>query len=184
MTQLTKFLIILAATGALSAPVLNSRQLGGEGQAADPLISDFDNAAGYAGENALIHISHLLGGDAQEPDEPGLNNGGGNGGSTSGGNPPPPPPPGGHKLKMAKRQLDKLSDGLADVANAAGLTGEGDLIETNGDAIDGQLTGDAGQLGEQLGEDEETIGEDAGNLVPEKLPNAPAAGGAPGIRRV
>ncbi|KAH7174629.1 uncharacterized protein B0J16DRAFT_388452 [Fusarium flagelliforme] len=179
MTQLTKFLIILAAAGALSAPVINPRQLGGEGQAAEPLISDFDNAVGYAGENALIHVSHLMGGDAQEPDEPGLNNGGGGGGSTSGG--PPPPPPGGRKLRMAKRQLDKLADGVADVANAAGLTGEGDLVETNGDAIDGQLTGDAGQLGEQLGEDEETIGEDAGNLVPEKLPNAPATGGAPGV---
>jgi hypothetical protein len=85
---------------------------------------------------------------------------------------------------MAKRQLDKLADGAADVMNAAGLTGEADLTETNGDAIDGQLTGDAGQLGEQLGEDEETIGEDAGNLVPEKLPNAPAAGGVPGVPRV
>ncbi|KAJ4111374.1 hypothetical protein NW768_011953 [Fusarium equiseti] len=182
MTQLIKVLIILAATGALSAPVINPRQLGGEGQAADPLISDFDNAVGYAGENALIHVSHLLGGDAQEPNEPGLNNGGG-GGSSSGGNPPPPPPPG-RKLRMAKRQLDKLADGVADVADAAGLTGEADLVKTNGDAIDGQLTGDAGQLGEQLGEDEETIGEDAGNLVPDKLPNAPATGGVPKVPRV
>jgi len=171
MTQLTKVLIILAAAGALSAPVNKPRQLGGEGGASDALISDTDNASGYMTENALIHLSHLLGGDAQEPDEPGLSN---NGGGSSGGPPPPPP-------KMAKRQLDKAANGAAAVANALGLTGEGDILETDGDAIDGQLTGDGSEIGTQLGTDEEDIGERVGNLVPEKLPNAPAAGGVPRI---
>ncbi|KAL4731737.1 hypothetical protein ACLX1H_000719 [Fusarium chlamydosporum] len=179
MTQLAKILIVLAAAGVtFGAPVNKPRQLGGEGQAADPLISDFDNGTGYATENALDHLSDLLGNKVEEPNEPGLNGGGG--GSTSSGSGAPPPPPPGPKARMTrmtKRQLDKISDGVANVLDAAKLTGEADLVETNGDAIDGQLTGDAGQLGEQLGEDEETIGEDAGNLVPTSAPAAPAAGG-------
>ncbi|EKJ77970.1 hypothetical protein FPSE_01896 [Fusarium pseudograminearum CS3096] len=170
MTQLTKALIILAVVGAsFAAPVNQPRQLGGEGAAADSIISDTDNASGYAGENALIHIAQLLGSDAQEPNEPNGLSGSGSGG----GSPPPPPPPKGRMTKMAKRQGDKLSDGAAAVLNQVGATGVADIIKTDGDAIDGQTTGDGALIGEQVGGDEEDIGERVGNLVPNKMPAAP-----------
>ncbi|WXC60468.1 hypothetical protein SNK03_006344 [Fusarium graminearum] len=171
MTQLTKALIILAAVGAtFAAPVNQPRQLGGEGAAADSIISDTDNASGYAGENALIHVAQLLGSDAQEPNEPNGLSGSGSGG----GSPPPPPPPKGRMTKMAKRQGDKLSDGAAAVLNQVGATGEADIIKTDGDAIDGQTTGDGALIGQQVGGDEEDIGERVGNLVPNKMPAAPS----------
>jgi hypothetical protein len=177
MTQLTKVLIILATVGAtFAAPVNKPRQLGGEGSALDSVVSDTDNASGYATENAEIHLANLLGGDASEPDEPnGIDGSDGGSGSGSGGNPPPPPPPGpkARSVKMTKRQGDKISNGAAAVLDTVGLTGEGALVETDGDAIDGQTTGDAALIGQQLGGDEEDIGERVGNLVPDKMPAAP-----------
>ncbi|CEI62198.1 hypothetical protein FVEN_g10303 [Fusarium venenatum] len=176
MTQLTKVLIVLAAIGVtFAAPVNQPRQLGGEGSAADSIISDTDNASGYAVENAEDHIAELLGGHPTEPDEPnGLS------GSGSGGGSPPPPLPGpkARMVKMTKRQGDKISNGGAAILNAVGLTGEADLVETDGDAIDGQTTGDAALIGQQVGGDEEDVGERVGNLVPNKVPTAPGVPGA------
>lgn len=174
MTQLTKVLIVLAAIGVtFAAPVNQPRQLGGEGSASDSIISDTDNASGYAVENAADHIAELLGGHPTEPDEPnGLS------GSGSSGGPPPPPPPKARMVKMTKRQGDKISDGAAAILDAAGLTGEAALVKTDGDAIDGQTTGDAALIGQQIGGDEEDVGERAGNLVPNKLPTAPGVPGA------
>ncbi|RGP64001.1 hypothetical protein FLONG3_9700 [Fusarium longipes] len=174
MTQLTKVLIALAAIGAtFAAPVNKPRQLGGEGGASDAIISDTDNASGYGVENALIHISQLMGGDATEPDEPNGNSDSGSGG----GSPPPPPPPGPkvRMVKMNKRQLDKISNGVAAVLNAGGENEEATFVEDNGDTIDGQLTSDGTLIGQQIGGDEESIGEGAGNLVPNKMPTVPAA---------
>ncbi|KAG8672747.1 hypothetical protein FPOAC2_06150 [Fusarium poae] len=175
MTQLTKVLIALAVIGAtFAAPVNQPRQLGGEGSAADAIIGDTDNASGYAVENAEDHIAELLGGHPTEPNEPNGLSGSGSGG----GSPPPPPPPKARMVKMTKRQGDKISDGTAAILDAAGLTGEADLVKTDGDAIDGQTTGDAALIGQQVGGDEEDIGERVGNLVPNKLPTAPGVPGA------
>ncbi|UZP39034.1 hypothetical protein NXS19_006850 [Fusarium pseudograminearum] len=149
MTQLTKALIILAVVGAsFAAPVNQPRQLGGEGAAADSIISDTDNASGYAAQWIEWQRQRRR-------------------------QPPPPPPPEGRMTKMAKRQGDKLSDGAAAVLNQVGATGVADIIKTDGDAIDGQTTGDGALIGEQVGGDEEDIGERVGNLVPNKMPAAP-----------
>ncbi|KAI6760411.1 hypothetical protein HG530_009271 [Fusarium avenaceum] len=162
MTQLIKLLIILAATGAiLGAPIMNTRQLAGEGNFFDSMFTDTDNGVGYGVENAEDNLAELLGGTASR----------GSGGSGSGGNPPPPPP-----HKMVKRQGDKIANGAAADLNAVGLTNEADFVKTDGGNIDGQLTDDATTLGAQFGGDEEDVLERAGNFVPNKVPSAGAAG--------
>jgi hypothetical protein len=165
MTQLIKLLIILAATRVtLGAPVMNPRQLAGEGNFFDSLFTDTDNGVGYGTENAEDNLAELLGGTASRA------NGGTSGSGGAGGNPPPPPP------KMVKRQGDKIANGAAADLNALGLTNEADLVKTDGGNIDGQLTDDATNLGAQFGGDEEDILERVGNFVPNKVPSAGAAG--------
>ncbi|KAM0197906.1 hypothetical protein ACHAPI_004638 [Fusarium lateritium] len=159
MTQLIKLLIILATTGVtLGAPVMNPRQLAGEGNFFDSLFTDTDNGVGYGTENAEDHLAELLGGTSSRT------NGGTSG---AGGNPPPTPPP-----KMIKRQGDKVANGAAANLNALGLTNEADLVKTDGGNIDGQLADDATNIGAQFGGDEEDILERLGNFVPNKIPSA------------
>ncbi|KAM0213299.1 hypothetical protein ACHAPA_006452 [Fusarium lateritium] len=159
MTQLIKLLIILAATGVtLGAPVMNPRQLAGEGNFFDSLFTDTDNGVGYGTENAEDYLAELLGGTSSRT------NGGTSG---AGGNPPPTTPP-----KMIKRQGDKVANGAAANLNALGLTNEADLVKTDGGNIDGQLADDATNIGAQFGGDEEDILERLGNFVPNKIPSA------------
>ncbi|KAM0475711.1 hypothetical protein ACHAP7_007208 [Fusarium lateritium] len=159
MTQLIKLLIILATTGVtLGAPVMNPRQLAGEGNFFDSLFTDTENGVGYGTENAEDHLAELLGGTSSRT------NGGTSG---AGGNPPPTPPP-----KMIKRQGDKVANGAAANLNALGLTNEADLVKTDGGNIDGQLADDATNIGAQFGGDEEDILERLGNFVPNKIPSA------------
>ncbi|KAF5660674.1 hypothetical protein FHETE_8837 [Fusarium heterosporum] len=163
MTQITKFLIILSvATAGLSAPVLKTRQLAGEGNFFDSVFTDTDNGVGYGVENAEDNLAEFLGGSP----------------ASSGGSGGPPPGP-----KMVKRQGDKIANGAAADLNAVGLNQEADLVQTDGDNIDGQLTDDATNLGAQFGGDEEDILERLGNMVPSK---APSTGGAkvPTVPRV
>ncbi|KAM0209074.1 hypothetical protein ACHAPQ_008526 [Fusarium lateritium] len=159
MTQLIKLLIILAATGVtLGAPVMNPRQLAGEGNFFDSLFTDTDNGVGYGTENAEDYLAELLGGTSSRT------NGGTSG---AGGNPPPTTPP-----KMIKRQGDKVANGAAANLNALGLTNEADLVKTDGGNIDGQLADDATNIGAQFGGDEEDILERLGNFVPNKISSA------------
>ncbi|KAM0233077.1 hypothetical protein ACHAP5_010544 [Fusarium lateritium] len=158
MTQLIKLLVILAATGVtLGAPVMNPRQLAGEGNFFDSLFTDTDNGVGYGTENAEDNPAELLGGTASRT------NGGTSG--AGGANQPPPPPP-----KMVKRQGDKIANGAAADLTALGLTNEADLVKTDGGNIDGQLTDNATNIGAQFGGGEEDVLERVGNFVPNKVP--------------
>ncbi|KAF5576101.1 hypothetical protein FPANT_11092 [Fusarium pseudoanthophilum] len=151
MTQLTKLLIILAAASAtFSAPTMKPRQLAGEGSFFDSVFSGTDNGVGYGVENAEDNAATLLGGKTTT----------GGGGSTT--NPPPPP--------KVKRQADKIANGAATDLHAVGQDKAADLVQTDGDNIDGQLTQDAATLGGQIGEDEEDVLERTGDMVPSKVP--------------
>ncbi|KAF5239241.1 hypothetical protein FANTH_10043 [Fusarium anthophilum] len=119
MTQLTKLLVILAAaSAALSAPTMKSRQLAGEGRFFNSVFSGTDNGLCYGVENAEDNAATLLGGKTTT---------GGGGKAT-------------------------------------------DLVQTDGDNIDGQLTQDAATLGAQVGGDEEDVLERMVDMVPSKLP--------------
>ncbi|ENH75696.1 hypothetical protein FOC1_g10003855 [Fusarium oxysporum f. sp. cubense race 1] len=150
MTQLTKLLIILAAaTATLGAPTMKPRQLAGEGSFFDSVFTGTDNGVGYGVENAEDNAATLLGGKATS----------GGGGSTS--NPPQP---------KVKRQADKIANGAATDLHAVGQDKAADLVQTDGDNIDGQLTQDAATLGAQVGGDEEDVLERTGDMVPSKMP--------------
>ncbi|KAF5985494.1 putative alpha-galactosidase C precursor [Fusarium bulbicola] len=159
MTQLTKLLVILAAaSAALSAPLMKSRQLAGEGSFFASVFSGTDNGVGYGVENAEDNAATLLGGKTTT----------GGGGSTS--NPPPPP-------SKVKRQADKIATGAATDLHAVGqdkaaLTqdaatlgaqvggDEEDFLERTGDMVpspfkapvppDGHSVGTLGQFGKVL----------------------------------
>lgn len=150
--------VALSITSTLAAPiiVIDSRQLAGEGNFFDSLFTDTDNGVGYGTENAEDHIAEMLGGSAST--------GGGSGGA---------PPPAPHR--KAKRQGDKMANGAAAILNALKLTDEANLVQTDGDNIDGQLTDDATNVGAQFGGDEEDILERLGDMVPSKAPTTPAA---------
>ncbi|EWG35784.1 hypothetical protein FVEG_00003 [Fusarium verticillioides 7600] len=142
MTQLAKLLIILAAASAtLSAPTMRPRQLAGEGSFFDSVFSGTDNGIGYGVENAEDNAASLLGAP----------------------NPPPPPP-------KVKRQADKIANGAAIDLHAIGQDKAADLVQTDGDNIDGQLTQDAATLGGQIGGDEADVLERTGDMVPSKMP--------------
>lgn len=64
-----------------------------------------------------------------------------------------------------KRQLDKMANGAAEILNAAQLNEEADIVKTDGDNIDGQLTGDAADIGSQVGGLEEDTLEGIGSSV-------------------
>ncbi|KAF4334736.1 hypothetical protein FBEOM_11418 [Fusarium beomiforme] len=151
MTQLTRLLIILAvASATLGAPTIQPRQLAGEGRACDSVLSDTDNGVGYGVENADDHAATLVGGKTT-----------GGGATGTGGNPPP---------SKVKRQGDKIANGAATDLHAIGQDKAADLVQTDGDNVDGQLTQDAATLGAQVGGDEEDILERTGDMVPSKMP--------------
>lgn len=64
-----------------------------------------------------------------------------------------------------KRQLDKIANGAANILNAAHLNEEANIVKTDGDNIDGQLTGDAADVGAQVGGLEESTLEGIGSSV-------------------
>lgn len=159
MPSFSKTLIaIVLLTAAAATPI---PQLAGEGQAADSIFTQTDNAIGYgiedAEENLTANVASLKSGA-------GLGNLGSTaGGSTGGGaaSPPPPPPRGPHR-----RQADKIAKGFQDLSNAAGT---GSLTETLSNQIisaDGTLTGGAANLGAQIGQTELNTLEGIGKSVP------------------
>ncbi|KAF5697967.1 hypothetical protein FMUND_15232 [Fusarium mundagurra] len=75
-----------------------------------------------------------------------------------------PPPP------KVKRQADKIANGAATDLHTVGQDKAVDLVQTDGDNIDGQLTQDAATLGAQVGGDEEDVLERTGDMVPSKMP--------------
>jgi hypothetical protein len=172
MVQIKALITLMLVGTSLAAP-LTRRQLAGEGQAADSLLTDTDNGVvrtdfrskiyscwqmqqGYGSENAEDKIADNI--SSITGDSSGNTSGGGSGSSSP---PPPPPPKGGHK-----RQLDKTSKGLQAIGNSAGLGDETAPVTTAGEDIDGTLTGDAANAGAEIGSTEETTLENAGNDVP------------------
>lgn len=135
----------LSFTSTLAAPVkvIDSRQLAGEGNFFDSMFTETDNGVGHGVENAENNLAELLGGTP----------------ATGGGS--------------RKRQGDKMANGAANVLHAVHLDSEADIVQTDGDNVDGQLTDDATTLGQQLGGDEDDVLERTGNLVPNKMPAVP-----------
>ncbi|KAJ1324257.1 hypothetical protein MN608_10317 [Microdochium nivale] len=165
---------------AIPVPVviLDSRQLAGEGNLLDSLFTSTDNGIGYGGKNAEDNLAEFLGGTSQQG-----SGGGGSGGGAPAPPPPPPPPHHRRRISIERRQGDKLANGAANVLNALHLTGAADLVQTDGDNVDGQLTDNATTLGAQIGADEEDVLERLGDMVPNHnpaagatLPALPAAG--------
>jgi len=104
MPSLSKIILFTLLTTALAAPTpkLASRQLAGEGAAANSILSDTDNAIGYGTEDAEDNLANNI---ATITGHSAGNTGGG--GSGSSGNPPPPPPGGPHRP-----QRDKVAAGM------------------------------------------------------------------------
>lgn len=146
MAPITKFLVsaltLLLASPALSAPVntdaLSVRQLAGVGAGSDAIFTDTDNGVGYGTENAEDNTADNIR-------------------AAKGAVPATP---------RSRRQLDKIANGAANVANAAGAPAAGNVVQSNGDRIDGQGTSDSAVVGEQVGSDEETVLEQAGSDAP------------------
>ncbi|KAG9570519.1 hypothetical protein KCU71_g771, partial [Aureobasidium melanogenum] len=70
------------------------------------------------------------------------------------------------KFVARKRQLDKIANGASNILNAAHMTDLANIVKTDGDNIDGQLTGDAADIGAQVGGMEEDTLESIGKAVP------------------
>jgi hypothetical protein len=140
---------ITTTKGQLAA--VHARQLGGEGAAADSIISDTDNGVGYGTENALDAVA----GDI----------------TTTKGQAP----------AARRRQLDKISNGVAAVSNAAGTGAVTKPVTDAGDSTDGSLTSGAANAGAQIGDTEASTLEAAGAAVPkfrrqlDKISNGVAA---------
>lgn len=137
-------LAIILATAVAASPL---PQLAGEGQAADALFTDTDNGVGYGIKNAE---DQLAGNIATLK--------GSTGGATGGAAPPPPPP--------SRRQLDKVSNGFQDMANAAGVGSSTTGLTNTLDNVDGELTSGAANAGSTVGGTEESTLEGAGKAVP------------------
>ncbi|KAG9763730.1 hypothetical protein KCU73_g1285, partial [Aureobasidium melanogenum] len=65
-----------------------------------------------------------------------------------------------------KRQLDKIANGAANILDAAHLNDLANIVKTDGDNIDGQLTSDAADIGAQVGGLEEDTLESIGKAIP------------------
>lgn len=135
MAPIRTLLIALLASTIIAAPH-RVRQLAGEGNAADSILTSTDNGVGYGVENAEDNTASLI--------------------TTvkSGGSP------------VRKRQADKIANGAANVLNAAGAPAAANEVQTSGDSLDGDLTDGATNLGADAGTTEEDTLEDAGSAVP------------------
>jgi hypothetical protein len=116
------------------------RQLAGTGAAANSLLSSTDNGVGYGIENAENNVAALVS-------------------SVKGGVPAPP---------RTRRQLDKISNGLQAVSNAAGTGSATSALTSELDTIDGQSTGGQADLGAQIGNAESSTLESLGKAIPKR----------------
>lgn len=126
------------------------RQLAGEGAACNSVLSSTDNGVGYGVENAEDNVASALGGTSSSTTT------GGSGAAA------PPPPPKGPK---ARRQADKIANGLSDVLTAAKLDAVAGPEKTIGDNVDGELTSAAANAGAQVGSAEESTLENVGKSI-------------------
>lgn len=144
MAPLSRYILTTLALFALSAVSAPVPQLAGEGAACNSVLSSTDNGVGYGTEDAEDNTANTV---SQTK------------GST----------PGRRRREVtviAARQLDKISDGAGTLLSAAGAPGAGNIVKTDGDNVDGQLTTDGATVGAQVGSDEETGLEQAGSSVP------------------
>ena len=72
----------------------------------------------------------------------------------------------GKAIPKVKRQGDKIANGAANILSAMKLNQLSEIEKSNGDTLDGQLTGDAANAGAQIGSYEESTLENAGKSVP------------------
>ncbi|USP74005.1 hypothetical protein yc1106_01279 [Curvularia clavata] len=131
--------IMLALAIFTMATALPTPQLAGEGQAADSIFTDTDNGVGHGIENAENNLAATIS-------------------SIKGGTPLPATP--------RRRQLDKISNGAQNVANAAGVGSSTSALTGALDNIDGASTSGAANLGADVGGMEDSTLESAGNAVP------------------
>ena len=139
--------IMLALTIFTMAAALPTPQLAGEGQAADSILTDTDNGVGHGIENAENNLAGLI---------TSLKGTAATGNSGSSALPPTP----------HRRQLDKISNGAQNLANAAGIGSSTSAVTSALDGIDGTSTSGAANLGATVGSSEDSILEGAGNAVP------------------
>ena len=145
-------LILALAIFAVATNSLPTPQLAGEGALFDSLFTDTDNGVGHGVENAEDNLAATISGTKGTTGSTGAT-----GGSTA---PPPPPPP------PARRQLDKMMNGLQTLSNAAGTGASTTGLTTAGDNLDGTLTSGAANAGASIGGTEESTLENLGNAVP------------------
>jgi hypothetical protein len=198
MAPITKSILslLLLSNLGLSAPVftysLSRRQLHGEGQAANSILTGTDNGVGYGTENAEDNTAALITdaeskiparrqlhgeGEAADSILTGTDNGVGYGVENAEDNTASlitdaksKSPVAAPTVPKSRRQEDKIANGAAKVLNAAGAPGAADTVQNEGDKTDGQLTDDAAIAGAQVGSDEEKILKDTGSDVPTKVP--------------
>lgn len=72
----------------------------------------------------------------------------------------------GKMVPKVKRQGDKIANGAANMLSAAHQDDLANMVKTDGDNVDGQLTGDASDIGAQVGAYEEKNLENAGKMIP------------------
>lgn len=132
--------IMLALAIFTMSKALPTPQLAGEGAAADSVFTDTDNGVGHGIENAENNLAATIS-------------------SIKGGTALP-------ATTSSRRQLDKISNGAQNLANAAGVGSSTSAVTGALDNIDGASTSGAADLGAAVGSTEETTLENAGNLVP------------------
>ena len=174
MPSINRSIIFLAAVAQLAlvtaAPV---PQIAGFGSACNSVLTDLDNASGFAtknieegvgndiagvkGANAKRQIAGVGSGcdsvltdldNASGFATKNIEEGVGNDIASVKGAP-------------SKRQLNKISDGFADLANDAGLSVVGNPVDKYGNIVDGDGTNGAAEVGADIGSAEESILEGA-----------------------
>lgn len=179
MPSINKSIILLAAVAQLAlinaAPI---PQIAGVGSACNSVLTDLDNASGYAtknieegvgndiagvkGANAKRQIAGVGSGcdsiltdfdNASGYATKNIEEGVGNDIASAKGTAAQPAP--------AKRQLNKISDGFGDLANDAGLSAVGNPVDAEGNVVDGDGTNGAAEVGADIGSAEESILEGA-----------------------
>jgi hypothetical protein len=159
-----KSIILLAAVSHLAlitaAPV---PQIAGFGSACNSVLTDLDNASGYATKN----VEEGLGNDIKSANAKRQIAGFGSGcdsiltdlDNASGYATKNVEEGLGNDIKgaNAKRQLNKISNGFGDLANDAGLSAVGNPVDKEGNTLDGEGTNGAAEVGAKIGSAEESV---------------------------
>jgi hypothetical protein len=164
MPSINKSIILLAAVSQLAlitaAPV---PQIAGFGSGCNSILTDLDNASGYATKNVEEGLGNDIKGAHAKRQIAGFGSGcdsiltdldNASGYATKNveeglGND--------IKGAHAKRQLNKISNGFGDLANDAGLSAVGNPVDKYGNIVDGDGTNGAAEVGADIGSAEESV---------------------------